>query len=351
MGIFVSAVAQTDNVGDVVIRRELVDWLRSSGRTVHVLTARMPPSYVDALDLAPGESCDSQRAWLEAFFRQCLRGRAVVCFPPGQQPMVPSRAAYLRALLHIVMAVCARIRGGAALKVARSLEGESRGLFFLERCLMRACDSYTLRDLRSPDLLGAPARTVPDLGAGAPALATRPALQPADRSRLAMSWRSDRPLPMLVVQAVRAHAEQHGLELVLVTQVRRDGEAHERLAQELGCRHLDWPEGVSHSEQELRVAEEYAACRAVISNRLHGLVLGWNEGALPLGYSAPGDRKIWNHLGRLGLDALLIRGDHAPENLGDLLASDEVSVDARRRCHTELAALRAEVVDLVRTQR
>ena len=347
MAVFVSAVAQTDNIGDVVIRRELISWLRSSGRELQVLTAILPPEFVEALDLEAGEACQSQRAWLGRFFRDCLRGRAALCFPPGMQPMVSSRAAYLRAVLHLVMAVCCRARGGAVVKVGRSIEGDSRGLLTLERLLRRVCHLYVLRDLRSPEVLGVPARTAPDLGVASPSMATRPAVAQPEPRAVAMSWRADSPVPSAVVTGIHAELQRAGFESVLVTQVRRDGERHEQLANALGCRHVDWPDEVSHADQEVRVADAYAGCAAVVPDRLHALVLGWNEGAVPLGYCAPGDRKIWNHLGRMGLDALLIRSDGAPADLGALLERRELSDEARRLCHAELAELRYEVVDLL----
>ena len=75
MDIFVSASAQEENIGDMVLRREILRWLDVPKATLHVYLGDMPAGYVAGLCL--GEDCTydyrSIRKWLKAFSEICSR--------------------------------------------------------------------------------------------------------------------------------------------------------------------------------------------------------------------------------------------------------------------------------------
>jgi hypothetical protein len=71
----------------------------------------------------------------------------------------------------------------------------------------------------------------------------------------------------------------------------------------LGGTVLDWPDGLSHAEQEKRLRDEYSRCALVVGDRLHGLVIAATEGAAPLGWVESSSGKIRRHFEAVGLEA------------------------------------------------
>jgi hypothetical protein len=71
--IFVPARGQFDNIGDILLRRQLLDWLRSSG-PLHVYLGSSPPGYAEGLRLQPEDvRYHSFRAWYLAALRSAAR--------------------------------------------------------------------------------------------------------------------------------------------------------------------------------------------------------------------------------------------------------------------------------------
>ncbi|MBM4496697.1 hypothetical protein GS426_16745 [Rhodococcus hoagii] len=84
--------------------------------------------------------------------------------------------------------------------------------------------------------------------------------------------------------------------MLVFTQVRRDNARGEELARLLGCKFEAWPEDVTHTEQEARVRALMRSARAVVSDRIHALIMGTTEGALPIGLIPSDDSKVGSHL-------------------------------------------------------
>jgi hypothetical protein len=91
-------------------------------------------------------------------------------------------------------------------------------------------------------------------------------------------------------------AEAAGLEPIFLTQVHRDEDQHDRLADELGVRHLAWGSRL-HADQLKVVEETFQSAGAVFSNRLHSLVLGARHGAVPIALREKGHDKLEATLG------------------------------------------------------
>src|SRR5690606_31089837 len=107
---------------------------------------------------------------------------------------------------------------------------------------------------------------------------------------MVLSFRGDREVdPALVRRALEA-ARRTGTRPVLVTQVRRDGAQHARLAAEHGIEHVAW-EG-EHRAQLERVTATMRTARVVVSARLHALLLGAGNGAVVVPVATPGSDKL-----------------------------------------------------------
>ncbi|MCW2494329.1 MAG: polysaccharide pyruvyl transferase family protein [Jatrophihabitans sp.] len=125
------------------------------------------------------------------------------------------------------------------------------------------------------------------------------------RSRLAVTLRSDRPAPSEAwVAALRQVCADTGLAPVVVVQVRRDNAAAEALAARLGAEFVPWPAEQPHLRQETAVRAIYAESAFVVSDRLHALVMGLTEGALPAGVIEGPDVKIGRHFAAAGITAV-----------------------------------------------
>ena len=82
--IFVPARGQYDNIGDILLRRQLLDWLRDSG-TLHIYLGQSPVGYDEGLRLRTGDVLyRSFRHWYVAALWSAARGRASYAFKPGE---------------------------------------------------------------------------------------------------------------------------------------------------------------------------------------------------------------------------------------------------------------------------
>jgi len=103
------------------------------------------------------------------------------------------------------------------------------------------------------------------------------------------------------LKALSDVASLHGLEIVTVTQVKRDHENGLRVAAALGGAHIDWPASSGHAEQETRLRELYRRAALVVSDRLHVLIAAATEGASVLSASAGATSKAARNFDTIGL--------------------------------------------------
>jgi len=138
-----------------------------------------------------------------------------------------------------------------------------------------------------------------------------------------------------------------GLSPVVVVQVESDAKRAHSLAAALGGRVLEWPEGVSHDEQEAAVRAVYRECRIVVGDRLHGLIVAATEGAVPLGWVESSRGKIAEHFDPVGLEFVgQQEGDRGPE----LTAIDEAQLGVWRTTVAEAVAAARAHLALTREQ-
>lgn len=329
--IFYWCRGQDDNIGDVVLRRNLFNRLRHLGE-MHVYVGPASDDFIEALGLTEHSLIYRSKAkWLLAIARNSRR--AAVVFDPGELRLdAQSRNAHL-ALLPLQLLV--KVRGGASIRSGIAVNPDwmpgtlAAPLFALSN---RISDVVTWRDLETPRRYSGG-----KLGCDwAFDTYDSEVWSPRMRDNLAISCRGDRPLwHSSIRDGVMRVCEERQLHPVVYVQVRRDNEIARELAHSLNCRLVEWPESVSHSEQEKAVRTLLRTSDGVVSDRLHSLIMGVNEGCVPVGISQFDDLKLRTHLAAAGLGnhAALIVDSEAPDVarwIGNLLERrDDVALRAR----------------------
>ena len=281
----------------------------------------------------------------QSLLRNLLSSRkSALIFSPGQQGLVLRRMEIWHAIANLCLAALVRSRGGVVAKVARSVEGDSRIMLQLERGLKSISSLYSVRDRRSAQLVGCRlGQVVPDI-----AVTVRPSSRVRDRGLLVMSWRHDRAIPRRLIEECLERAPRYDLVPILVTQVWKDSERHQELAETYGIEHLDWLDK-DHLRQYSLLTELYAGSRYVLSNRLHALILGWNSGAVPIGFSSDSDTKISCHLDECGLRDLVIRENDSPRRVDDFLGDYptwlKTSLDAHALASQRVEHMKARLIE------
>jgi hypothetical protein len=302
--IFVPARGQYDNIGDILLRRQLLDWLRPNG-PLHVYLGEAPEGYAEGLGLAADDvQYRSFRAWYAAALRSAAHGRASYVFKPGEIQLTLIGMKEHLAMLPVLALV--RARNG---RVARVGVG-SRNFAPLPRALMGpsiALSNLSLwRDAATAGYLGQ-GHIMPDLAFARDGREELRDLPDEVRNVLVVSMRSDLDYPSAEwLAGVRAVAVDNGLTIWCVTQVLRDDGKCGRLAADLDGQALRW-DGTGHDEQERRLRNLYRRAALAVSDRLHVLVGALTEGAVPAALlvsaqsqGGPAD-KIARHFAAAGL--------------------------------------------------
>lgn len=331
--VFGVARGQYDNIGDIVLRRQLLDWVRPAGR-LHVYVGQSPAGYDDALRLQPADvRYRSYRAWYRAALAAAATGRSAYVFKPGEIQLTLVGMKEHVSVLPLLTTL--RLRGGRAVRAGVG----SRNQAPLPRALMRPSIALSDVTLWRDPATGAYMRSgavMPDLafGEGAPdtAVATFGSVAP-DRDALVVSMRGDRPYPGAgFLAGVRRYAAEHGLTPWAVTQVRSDEERTRRLAADLGGRALAWDPATPHDLQEARLRALYRRSALALSDRLHVAIAAYTEGAVPVAALPEPSDKIDRHFVAIGVTGLTVDAGGAAEG----------AVTARL---AELAGRRAELFE------
>lgn len=285
--IFVNPSGQRDNLGDSVLRRAYLDALRRHGE-LHVYVGT-DAGYISGLGVNASDiRYASKRDWLRTGLAS-RRHRTVFAFNAGEY--VLDRRFLVNSLWHSAFVAVSRLSGGGSVALGIALRAGQPGWArqYL-RGMLHPLRAVTWRDPDSKRAIGT-GSVVPDW---AFALGTDAALLREDGSRdvIAVALRGDRPFPGEAwLQVVRTLAEQHGAEVVVVNQMQADAERCAELAAGLGGRVLDWSDA-SHAEHEEVVRALYRRSIAVVSDRIHALILGLTEGAVPVGFTTGDPEKV-----------------------------------------------------------
>ncbi|MGY1749252.1 glycosyltransferase [Modestobacter sp. SYSU DS0511] len=337
--IFVPGVGQHENIGDIILRRQLLDRLRQLG-DLHVYAGSSTDGYDEGLGLRPSDTVyRSFGRWYRRALVESVSGRATYVFKPGEIQLTLIGMKEHISMLPVVLA--ARLRGKAVVRLGVG----SRNFSPLPRLLVRPSiaasnltlwrDEGTSRYMRGgsmPDLAfneGSPVPAMPSSGG---------------RGLLVVSMRADRaPTPPNWYAAVNQTADRLGLKVLAVSQVLRDNPKTLELAQHLGAEAVTWS-GERHGDQEAYLRSIYRETRLVVSDRLHVLVAGLTEGAVPAALLTDDSDKIERHFAAAGIHdvALRLHPEAAPE-----VASDWLTHVAGRRAEllTQLEVARRQIDD------
>ncbi|NUU16868.1 hypothetical protein HP550_06340 [Cellulomonas humilata] len=332
--VLVSARGQADNLGDSVLRRGLLDALRPLGRLV-VNVDGLPDGYVGALGLqAQDLLVRDRREWARRSAAGAWGG-AVYGFNAGETYATPGYAGHLLKTAPLV--ALSRLRGGAGLHVGLGLRAPHPLWGRVLNLGLLPVSVVAWRDADSRAWVGR-GSVAPDWGYAFGTQDLTAALTGADRPVLAVSLRGDRPAPGPVwTDTVRALAADRSLDVVVVPQVGRDLPRARDLAADLGGELVAW-DGIDHAAAEKVVRDVYRRASFVVSDRLHALVLGHTEGALPVGLAPGSAGKLERSLATVGAT-------------GVAFSSQDVDVPAALARVDALDARRPELIDAVRRAR
>jgi hypothetical protein len=298
IAVYTWASGQLDNLGDSLLRRPYLEYLRVYG-ALSVWARDADRDFLAGMDVDESEvTRGAFRDWYFAALRAAISRPVIVAVNAGEVPV--SRRGSLRLLAFSLLIAAAKTRGGSGIWLGVGTPPSSSILKAPYRWVGKQSAFTWARDAPTLEVIPA-AEVAPDWAfrLGTPTAKWRPV---AERRYLALIMRGDRPAPSAEwMEWVRIQASKLGLGVITVSQVRRDDSRAVSLATALGGSPLLFGD-LSHMEHELRVRELYANTRVAIGDRLHGLVVAATEGAVPFGWVTSSRGKIDRHFRTVGMD-------------------------------------------------
>jgi hypothetical protein len=295
--VFLSVAGQNDNLGDSVLRRGFLDSFRApSVEQMHVLVGGNDGGYLSAVGLTGTEVLHRTRAsWERSLDRSILRNRTHQGFNAGEV-QITSAKAHLgwRTLSRLTVA---RLRSGSGIHVGVGIRAPGSGSTRAVRAALRACTTVSWRDEKSRATIGV-GSVHPDWAFGEPARGVM-----APRERVVVTLRDDREFPSPDwIGLVSRYADSVECGITVFSQVVRDNERATELAARFGSgtEALTW-NGGTHADWEVVARDLYARAHSVVSDRLHALVIGLTEGAVPIGMTMGSAEKLQRTLAPAGL--------------------------------------------------
>lgn len=346
--VFAWITGELTNVGDSLLRRPYLDALRQIGQ-IDIWTRRSTPDFLSGLGVQPTDILTPRFAvWYIRVLMSALRGRTVLVLNAGESRVEPTRAVLLSMLLLASMLV--RIRGGCSLWVGVSIPMSSKRLLALPyRLAGRYIDAIQWRENGS-SATAFPRAVGPDWAflEGSPTNSW----SQNGREHLGLVLRGDREVPSPEwFTWLRSFCVDHDLRPIVLVQVRQDAQRARQIASELGASVIEWSPEATHADQEMLLRDAYRGCRVVIGDRLHGLVMGATEGALPLGWVESSTGKIRAHFDVIGLEVAGVHEGDGPGQLPKLSAATvSTAIDALAAAidhsRAELRALQDAIAQL-----
>lgn len=289
MRVYVNPSGQRENLGDSVLRRAYLNELRHCGE-LHILAGEHP-AYVSGLGLRPNDRVySSKREWLVGALQHVRREESMFAVNAGE--VVTGRNYMTTYLWQSALARATRKGGGKTVAMGiANREHPATTQALLGRFVKRA-DFVTWRDDEAARTFGV-GSVQPDwavaLGQSDEVLA-----KSSKRDQVAISLRGDRALPSEVwfTSVEQALARMGSPRVVVVVQVMRDTLRARDLASRFRGTTFEWAEDCSHSDHEKHIREIYRSSRAVISDRIHALIIGMTEGAIPVGFAPHSPQKV-----------------------------------------------------------
>ena len=313
--MFVLATGQDDNLGDVVLRREFFDRLRAVGN-LNVFIGGSSADFVDGLCLKDTDTVyRSLRQWHSAAWRSLPYAHVWFIDKPGELQLDSRTLRRQLKLLPLLLAI--RLSGGEVLRLGMAIRVGDRLHLRALRVLFRLSTMVCWRDTLSSTAFG-----YGDVGPDWAFRSDDCAPQPTGSGRrlIAITYRGDRETPSAqMLEALRDMSRDGKWRLVVVTQVRRDSARSEELASHLGAELAPWPQERSVAEHEAALRDIYRRSAVVVSDRLHALIIGMTEGAVPLCITDTGEPKVGRHFDAIGFASSTALLSQAGSSLGEVI--------------------------------
>ncbi|WP_144795955.1 glycosyltransferase family 4 protein [Microbacterium paludicola] len=337
LNIFVPGVGQHENIGDVILRRQLLSRLREHG-TLHIYVGSSTDEYDEALGVKSEDVLYRSFAkWYRRAIVATATGKGTYVFKPGEIQL--TLVGMKEHLSMLPVAALARLRGNPVVRVGTGSRNFARVPGILMRPSIFLSNLTMWRDTRTSSYL--PGGLMPDL---AFAEGSTPEEMPDanDRDIVIVSMRSDREqTPQPWVDSVRAFAANRGLRIVVVSQVIRDNPKTEELAKRLGGEPLTWS-GADHGRREDELRSLYRRSLVAVSDRLHVLIAAFTEGAMPAGLLTDSSDKISRHFEAADIQGVTLEVSPGVTEEA-IVAWLQVTAERREDLLPKLASARREI--------
>lgn len=338
--VFIPLIGQYENIGDIVLRRPLADWLRTVGN-LHVFVGRnAPKDYISALKLSDKDIVyTSFSKWYLRALQGVLSRKCVYAFKPGEIQMSLAGMKEHLAMLPVVSIMS--LTHQPVLRIGSGSRNFSRLPMMLMKPSVAASGLVYWRDPDTAEYLGC-GKVMPDLGfaSGDPFISSD-----ASRSAMVVSMRGDVVYPnQKWISAVKSFAQLKNLSIVVVTQVERDSECSQKLARDLDADIVDW-NGRDHLAQEAKLRDVYRKTRVVVSDRLHVLIYAFVHGAIPIAVLCNSSKKIARHFSAIDIEGVDISVDSLADAQSVVRAMSQV-FDMQIELFSKLESARSRLAEL-----
>lgn len=326
--VFAMMTGDYPNIGDALIRERVFAWARKAASAADVYVGSAPPAWMVRLGVRRSDRVYSTRQ-LGSFFVAILRARRpVLVVEPGELDL--SARMLVRQIAYLVFAATTRAKGGAVVLPPRAVARDAfRPSVWVHRLTCRLSQHVWWRNARSVEAVGC-GTLAPDVAFSEPTYWD----DAVARSKLVVSMRGPRPWPGdQLLKAIRSFADESGLEIVCVPQVRQDEERARELASALGGEYLPWGDR-SDVDHEAALRSLYRETAITVSDRLHVLILAALGGAVPAELAPGPAPKVREHFEAIGY-----RGT----SMDSAMADDEQAVAFLRNAYSRSAEIRTAV--------
>lgn len=287
---FCSIKTQFENVGDALIVRELIS-LIAARQPITVDLSRCPPEFRKTLGIDSNGQVSVVARGFPALIWQMLKvrfsgERCTYFLIPGGLGGEKSRAHAAKARVFNLILRGMKIAGIRACQVGVSYERLGTRHIGILKSRTRILYRHMVRDTLTQTYAGGLGLKVdgvlPDMAFN---LFRSPVARAADRPSLAFSFRVDKSASQET--AISAFIERvcrlagKDSRFKFISQVGRDDRFMREMADKINDLGLGAADFVSCSDDIDACQEAYADCKALYSNRLHGLMLAMSAGATP----------------------------------------------------------------------
>ncbi|GIG38794.1 polysaccharide pyruvyl transferase family protein [Cellulomonas phragmiteti] len=298
---FVALGGDFPNIGDAVIRRVTLSWVRST-EPVDAFLATAPDAWLEQVGIKAGDRVYRGRRSSLRWVKELLlsRGRPLLIHEPGEVAL--DRQAFIRECVLLTACVVAKIKRGRVVfpprSVARRKEARPWGpTRFVHRTACRVADAVYWREPSSLVTVGI-GELAPDVCFGAD---IREGLQPGARKTIGVSLRGSRPLPSAEwFEGLKRAADRLGAVIVPFAQVESDQRRAAELAEMFEVQPLPWSSDLLAHEEALR--RLYDGAISIVSDRLHVLIIGSLSGAVPIELVPRPAEKVARHFHQVRID-------------------------------------------------